>query len=680
MPQVEFEGAATAFVVDERSARLARLWGVEAAAGGPPRVQGLALVQTDRGRIEGDAWTLTGHETAAEFVRFTWRAADVSLRLDSEWRLDAANATWSRRDAITNEGSEPVTLTRCLARFPFAPAGYEVYTQGSVWCGENQGRWQTVDHGTLVFGCAGGRTTQGGTPYLCLRAADTIAADVTGVAFHILPVGNWTFRVSSHATGIAAVPAVVVEAGLADNTLRLALTPGQQLDLPEILIQAVPHGAPELAAPAFHAYALAHQLASAKPHAPVIYNTWFDAFEMLDVARLRGQLAAAREAGCEVFVVDAGWYGASAGNWGLQVGDWREKPDRAFRGHMADFADEVRAAGLGFGLWMEPERNHPTVPAVQAHPGWFLPGADGFIYPDLAQSAAYDYILGEMARLVETYRLAWMKVDFNFELGRDATELSAYYAAWYRLLDTLRSRYPATFFEGCASGGMRSDLHTVSHFDGHFLSDTTDPVDVLRITQGGLLRLPPGRMGKWACLRSAGQTVISYGSNPEQPPETILIPWNATWETSFSASLDFALLTALPGMFGLSGDLAGLSADARSRVAHWVAFYKEWRDFITGSVAHLLTPIAPRPDRQGWVAFQLQEPAGDRSLLCAYRLDRTEPRHAFRLRGLDPAREYRVVDGGRATEDERRRTGRELMERGLTVELPVFGAAVYSIL
>ena len=59
-----------------------------------------------------------------------------------------------------------------------------------------------------------------------------------------------------------------------------------------------------------------------------------------------------------------------------------------------------------------------------------------------------------------------MKIDFNFESGPgDArSEPSRYYAAWYQLLDEIRQAYPDTVFEGCASGGMRFDLNTLSYF------------------------------------------------------------------------------------------------------------------------------------------------------------------------------------------------------------------------
>jgi len=108
--------------------------------------------------------------------------------------------------------------------------------------------------------------------------------------------------------------------------------------------------------------------------------------------------------GCEVFVVDAGWYGAGDGDWGAQTGDWRERPKDAFCARMGEFADEVRAAGLGFDLWMEPERFGSQAPLRAKHPEWFIPvGTEARL--DLTKPPAWRWLRGEIARLVETYRL-----------------------------------------------------------------------------------------------------------------------------------------------------------------------------------------------------------------------------------------------------------------------------------
>ncbi len=217
------------------------------------------------------------------------------------------------------------------------------------------------------------------------------------------------------------LPFAVVELGLADENLRRALAPGETLALPEILFQPLPDGEPHLAAPALHRYLLEHHFRRRQTRgAGRVYNTWFDQFEILDVPRLRAQLAAAKEVGCEVFVIDAGWYGAGGPNWWAQAGDWREKTEAAFHGEMRDFADEVRAAGLGFGLWMEPERFGPEAPIRAEHPEWFVP-VGGAARMDLNQPEAYAWLRGEIGRLVETYELAWMKIDFNFGLDADAS-------------------------------------------------------------------------------------------------------------------------------------------------------------------------------------------------------------------------------------------------------------------
>jgi alpha-galactosidase len=397
---------------------------------------------------------------------------------------------------------------------------------------------------------------------------------------------------------------------------------------------------------------------------------------------LRGQLQAARQLGCEVFVVDAGWYGPQADDWWSQAGDWRERQATAFRGQMKQFADEVRAAGLGFGLWMEPERFGAGVPVRVEHPEWFCPGDPTFARIDLTLPDAREYLKREITRLVDMYELAWMKIDFNFELGRDplGAELSSYYAVWYELLDEIRAAHPRTVFEGCASGGMRCDLNTLSHFAGHFLSDTVHPIDVLRIWQGALLRLPPGRLIKWLVLRSVGRSMPTYTKSLADSPVTLAAPGGALWDPSETVDLDFAAAVALPGMFGLSGDLAGLPDEAAARLAEHVVFYQRWRNMIRTSVAHLLTPPADKTDRHGWAGVQLEHCQTGNHLVFFYRLDDGRTVHDFRLCNVNPNARYRVTPHIPAGGPVRNCTGIQLLEDGLRVELPQrYRAAVYTV-
>jgi hypothetical protein len=229
---------------------------------------------------------------------------------------------------------------------------------------------------------------------------------------------------------------------------------------------------------------------------------------------------------------------------------------------------------------------------------------------------------------------------------------------------------------------MRLDLNTLTHFDGHFLSDTIHPIDVLRITQGAWLRLPPGRLTRWLALRSAGSGIPRY-SDPMQAvwPETIVTPGNALWEPSETVDPAFAALVMAPGAPGLSGELAGLPEEVKAELRQFAAFVRRWRGFISGAVGYLLTPPRPKGDRTGWAGLQLMDPSSGESLVFAYRLSDWRARRMLRLSGLDERARYVVRRADwQAEEPAREFSGADLLREGLEIHLARdFRAAAYSV-
>ena len=654
----------TRFMLTATGLHLERLFGLQGA--GPPdagplaagllgsgeepqRCQGLALVKTAQGYFEGSALSLVEQEFDREGARLRWEIPAAGLSVQSHWRLDEATGTWSRRDTLRNDGPAPQVLLSCLSRFPFARGEWELYGQRSHWSGENQGSWQPLEHGTVVLGSEGGCTAQGGTPYAVLRDRGSSRA----LVFHLLPTGNWTMRFAARSGRSDQPPWLIAEMGLAGEHLHWELPPGGTLELPEVLIQALPEGLPEAAAPRLHRYLLTHHLVAARREAPLVYNTWFDRWDALDLERLRLQLAAAAEVGLEVFVIDAGWFGDRGRSWHEAVGDWRDTPGSRLGGQMADFAQEVRAAGLGFGLWLEPQRLVPHTPVVEEHPDWFLPSVGGHFYPDLTLPGPRDYLRGQIARLVEDCGIVWIKFDFNHDLGEDSsgTEFSAHFDAWGEMLEEMRGAWPQVFFEGCASGGLRSDLATLCHYDAHLLSDEVEALDVLGLGEGALLRTPPGHLERWAVPGWPGG------------------PWA------------FSLRVALPSLFGVSGDLIGLSEDDRESLRRHVEFFKRWRGLIRRSVAHLLTPPRRRREHHGWSALQLQDPTSTTSLVFAYRLRESAPAQLLFPRDLRPDARYLVADEDARDQEPREMTGEQLLREGLRISLPeTLRAAVLTLI
>lgn len=651
--------------------------GIDGKDNGPAQAKELACLGTDKVKSDRNGFALEVSTLEKDKLSIVWSLKDTGLKLVSNWQFCNETGIWSRRDKLVNTGAQEVIITRCLARFVLSPGSYEVYSQSSSWCRENKGGWQPLQYGSLALGCEGGRTSQGSTPYLCIRDTNLQA----GIVFHVVPVGNWVIKVNTRTGPGASLPFAVVELGLSDDNLGLRLKPAESVALPEILIQELIQGDIQNTATRLHRYLFKHKFKISEKLVPLVYNTWLDLFESIDMERLKKQLSAARELGCEVFTVDAGWFGAGTGNWFEQSGDWREKQEDAFHGKLLDFAEAVRAEGLGFGLWMEPERIGSDVPVRLEHKDWFIQGENSCYYPDITQPVVYKYLLEEISRVIDTYDVVWLKQDFNFNLGIDpyGSELMKYYEASYKMKDELKAKYPDVFFEGCAGGGMRLDIQSQLCCDAHFISDNACPSDVLHIYQGGILRLLPGRITKWAVMRPAGRIAPEYLKTTVGFKERIIAANGATWESATTVDPGYLMLSAMPGVMGLSGDIAGLTEEIAGVIKGHVDFYKAHRVLLYNSIGYQLTPVWGSEADRRWIAVQLQDYRCTDSLLFVYRLDDSACSIRIKPEGLSENRQYRVEywNCDRAGCEMQ---GQKLMGDGIKIEIPVkFGAIAIVI-
>lgn len=569
-----------------------------------------------------DGWTLLGVPLLGEprwfTARVAGRPASHQLQHRMEWRR--VGEGWLRADVLTNVTSSALTVTQASAHCPLPVGEYEADSQGARWVHENQPSTHHLLGGDLVLEGYGGRSCERSTPSVWLRN------QVCGfsIGAHLLPVGDWRLRVR-RAPEMGTEPRHELEWGYPE--IAWVLQPGESLPLPELFL--LPGGDPQRSMPELHR--AVHELLGpdAHPPTPIPYNTWFDRWSHLDADRLRAQLAAAKEIGCEAFVVDAGWYGQDPANWYEQAGDWTESPGNGFGGDLRAFADEVRAAGLGFGLWMETER-FAQCPVRQEHPTWFVPETGGYARMDLTNPSAREWLYREVLRLVDQYGLAWMKVDFNFGYAEDPAGRAHhdYVKAFYALIDQVRAERPHVTFEGCASGGLRHDLEALRHFAFHFPSDTCDPVDQIRLCETGAARWPYGRCGRWV--------VLYPGAQDGRP----LSPAGAS-ERHEEVDARSAALAALPGLLGVSGDLAGLRPEDRAALAEVVGLAKRNRVLLRRGCAMNLTPAQPMTVRHGLAATQVVDPAGGGVLVIAHWLGMGALRTAIEL-CLPPGRSYRA--------------------------------------
>ena len=146
--------------------------------------------------------------------------------------------------------------------------------------------------------------------------------------------------------------------------------------------------------------------------------------------------------------------------------------------------------------------------------------------------------------------------------GRSATHDQT--LAVYRLMDTLRARYPHLEIESCSSGGGRADYEILRRSDRIWVSDCNDPVERQAIQRSFSIFFPPEVMGSHVGPAAAHTTART-------------------------ASLAMRGLTALFGHMGMEADLRAFSEMERTQLAALISLHKAHRDLLHGGRLTRLT-------------------------------------------------------------------------------------------
>ena len=337
---------------------------------------------------------------------------------------------------------------------------------------------------------------------------------------------------------------------------------------------------------------------------PVHLNTWEGFYFDHDEAQLKALATAAAAIGVERFVLDDGWFKGRDDDT-RSLGDWTVDLRKYPQG-LKPLADHVRAAGMEFGLWVEPEMVNPDSDLFRAHPDWALQiagrpllTARNQLVLDLTRPEVSDYLFGAVDSLLRELPIAYLKWDHNRDLtmAGDAGGRAAYrrqILAAYALFDRLRSAWPAVEIEACAGGGGRIDAGIIRRTHRFWTSDCIDAVSRVTMQHGFLQFMPPEVMGS------------HIGAAPAH-------------STGRSQSMDFRAAVATAGHFGLEFNLLDMTDSESARLAAWIAFYKEWRHLLAGQVA-----TGSANDHLAWQANGSE----GQWLLCVYRLGPSELRYA----------------------------------------------------
>ena len=605
-------------------------------------------------------------------LRFTFRHRRLPIDVEARYAAWGETGVFTRQLTVRNRGAGPLPLESASPVLAWTlPRGR--YTQRVLhggWGREREVRVEPVAVGARRFEQASGRSTHGYVPWLSLRDEGRGVEYLADLAWS----GNWWMQVERPPVGGWGAPPdqpLGVRLGLRhDFGGALAVAPGEALALPAVAFTAA-RGDLDDAANRMHRYQRAHVVPRSAANTPplVHFNSWYALGDSVKEVPLLRSVDLAAEAGAEAYILDSGWYNEQ--DWSAELGDYRVSRRKFPRGLEA-VADHVRARGMTFGLWVEIENVGRGSRVLREHPDWCLSDGGrplvrgGRCQLDFAKPEVRRWATATVERLVRDYGLGWIKIDYNVDIGdrfdpapggHAGGRLRDHLAAYYAWLDELRAAHPRLVVENCSSGALRFDLGIMAHAHTAWVSDVVSPEASPALRYGCTLQFAAALCNHW---------MVGENDRGEVKPGGAPGWW------------DYMFRVAMNGQFGLSGRLAEWEPALRARAAENVALYKRVRATVAdGDVYHLTPP--PRPVRPaGWMALQYAAPAGDRSVVMAYRLDGPAAADtAFRLRGLRPDAEYDVARDGRPVA---RLRGAALAAGGLPVALAEpWRAAVYEL-
>ena len=444
----------------------------------------------------------------------------------------------------------------------------------------------------------------------------------------------------------------VSELGTLPNTLHLLLSgpvesmhqwwkqlqPGETLETVPVAVVHVAGGF-EAATAAMMDYRRRTRRANPdNRNCPVIFNDYMNClFGDPTTEKLIPLIDAAASAGCEYFVIDAGWYGD--GSWWDTVGEWLPSQKR-FPGGIEEPLRHIRKRGMIPGLWLELEVMGIKCPLATQWPDecFFMRHGkrvmeNGRYQLDFRHPKVVKHCDAVVTRLVEEYGAGYIKMDYNInagigtEVGADSVgdgllQHNRAYLAW---LDKTFKRYPKLVIENCSSGGMRMNHSLLSRCSIQSSSDQMDYRKYATIATGCAAAVTPEQCAVW-----------SYPMAKGDAEETV-----------------FNMVNAMLQRIHQSGHLAQLSSERLALVKEGIACYKTFRRKLPS--AHAFWPLGLPRLQDGWVALGMD--LGDESLVAVWRLNGGSPvcelplrkpfREVERIYPLALAGEAKLEDQGR---------------------------------
>ena len=458
----------------------------------------------------------------------------------------------TRRTVLENTGDAPITIQKCMSTCIDIPGDYCMATFNGGWIAEMRRHDVPVGGSKVVNESLTGASSNRHNPGFLLYEPDATETDGRVFGFNLIYSGNHYASAQQSLQGLTRVMQ-----GINPSNFSKELLPGEHFETPEAVLCWSDDGFGGMSGH-MHDFVNAHivpEYWQGRPR-PVLYNSWEGCMFDFTQRRLLDLADRARDLGCELFVLDDGWFGnrnkdnAGLGDYNINL---KKLPDG-----LTGLAQKINAKGMDFGLWFEPESVNPDSDLYRAHPDWAL--TDSFphvlgrhqLLLDLTKPEVRDYIVENVGNILDSANISYVKWDMNrhsIALGAKAHD---FVLGLYDVLRRIFGPRPQVLLESCSSGGNRFDLGMLCFSPQVWCSDDTDPIERLTI-QGNLSYLYP---------QSAFGAHVSAAPHAQTLRHT---PLATRGNVSFFGCLGYEL------------DLKHLLSVEVKEIKAQIAFYKQYR-------------------------------------------------------------------------------------------------------
>lgn len=568
---------------------------------------------------------------------------------------------------ISHNEKNPVTLWRYSSTMLYFDASkYFLTSYHSDWAKEGQPETVQLTAGKKIIDTKlGTRAAMHTEPFFELGLNESAKENEGNVVLGTIGwTGNFRFTFEvDNVGGLRVIPAINPYAS--DYKLRA----GETFTTPEFIFTTSSTGVGQ-ASRNLHDWARRYQVNMGMGDRLSLLNNWENTGFDFDQKSLAELMKDAKDLGVDMFLLDDGWfankYPRKDDHAGL--GDWDVTHSKLPEG-IPGLVRDAKAAGVKFGIWVEPEMVNPKSELFEKHPDWVIqqPNRETYYYRnqlvlDISNPKVQDYVFGVVDRIMtENPDVAYFKWDCNspitniyspYHKANQGNTYIDHVRGVYNVMSRIKAKYPNLPMMLCSGGGGRMDYEALKYFTEFWCSDDTDPYERLYI-QWSLSKFFPAK------------TMGSHVTN-----------WNK--KTSVKFRTDVCSSCKL----GFDIDLKPLKGTddytfVQQAVKNWTRLKPV---ILDGDQYRLVSPYETDHSALNYVSKDKSH-----AVLFAYNLHPRykEPRLLkVRMQGLDPQRQYTVEEinlmpGTQSTFDfnGKRFSGDYLMKVGLDVLTPDEGTS-----